>query len=77
MKLTDTDIAEFISLCERDGVKVTPEAARPIAMRLVLLYRELARPTAAELSAGLAKRQGQGTVEDVPPSPAAPAADPK
>jgi len=75
VKLTDRDIAEFINLCEQDGMKLAPDEARPIAMRLVFLYRHLARPTPHELAAGLAKRAEQDTVEGVPPSPAAPAAD--
>jgi hypothetical protein len=74
VKLSDLDIAEFIKLCEQDGVKLTLDEARAIAVRLVLLYRHLARPTPTALAAGLAKRHRQSTVEGVPTSPAAPAA---
>jgi hypothetical protein len=44
MLLSEADIQEFIEICRKDGVELTPDEARPIATRLVLLYRHLARP---------------------------------
>jgi len=47
--LTKEDVAEFQRLAEIDGVKLTEEEAHETAMRLVLLYRHLARPTPGEI----------------------------
>jgi hypothetical protein len=66
MILTDAHIAEFVALCEADGVHLDDEEARVVAMRLFLLYRHLARPTPQELAEGLAKRPTQGKVSGAP-----------
>lgn len=44
MLLSDTKCAEFMALCEADGIIFTAEEAREAAERLILLYRVLARP---------------------------------
>ncbi len=49
MKLTNEDVAEFQRLAEMGGVKLTEDEARQATMRLILLYRHLARPTPKEL----------------------------
>lgn len=63
-KLTNEDVAEFQRLAEMDGVKLTEDEAQQAAMRLILLYRELARPAPGEMKTHalqLLKRRYRGT----------------
>lgn len=40
MTISDESLEDFISICENiDGQRPTPEEARPIAIRLLELYR--------------------------------------
>jgi hypothetical protein len=55
MILTQEDVAEFQRLAEMDEVKLTEDEVRDTAMRLILLYRHLARPTPNEEVAKLAR----------------------
>ncbi|MBV9496872.1 MAG: hypothetical protein JOZ54_21705 [Acidobacteria bacterium] len=65
MLLNDEDIQEFIEICGKDGVELTPKEARPIATRLALLFRHLAKPLPRQ-DAGLAKSGSRATVKGPP-----------
>jgi hypothetical protein len=56
-QLTNEDVAEFQRLGAMDGVTLTEDEARDTAMRLILLYRHLARPTPAEIASAKQSRR--------------------
>jgi hypothetical protein len=50
MKLTETDIDEFLALASKEGVDLTRKEAAEAATRLLLLYVRLSMPTPAEFA---------------------------
>jgi hypothetical protein len=46
--LTDVEVADFRRLAQADGQTLTMEEARTTAIRLLLLYQHLAKPTPLE-----------------------------
>lgn len=59
MTISEESLQRFIALCEEAyGRRLTPEEARPAAVRLVELYRLLTRPApAAPQAPALAGRE--------------------
>ena len=61
MKLADSDIEDFMKLCEEeDGVRPSREMASEAATRVVLLYERLLLPTPHEMAtAGLQNQNAE------------------
>ena len=61
--LTDVEVADFQRLAQADGQTLTMEEARTTAIRLLLLYQHLAKPTPLEKAAIERRRRAKWIVE--------------